>query len=61
MMIRFEQLLHLAAAAALLAAAVGLDPSIAMPLLAAISVGLAVTAGFRAEQTTDGSTSCRLK
>jgi hypothetical protein len=47
MTIRFEQLLHLGAAAVLLAAAVGLDPSIAMPLLAVISVGLAATAGFR--------------
>jgi hypothetical protein len=60
MTIRFEQLLHLGAAAVLLAAADGLDPSIAMPLLAVISVGLAATAGFRAEHTTDGPTSRRL-
>jgi hypothetical protein len=46
MMIRFEQFLHLIAAAVTLAAAIGLDPSIAMPLLAATSVGLAVTTGF---------------
>lgn len=32
MMIRFEQFLHLAAAAVALAAAIGLDPSIAMPV-----------------------------
>jgi phosphotransacetylase len=44
MKISLEQLLHCAAAAANLAAAFGLDPAIAMPLLAAISAGLAVIA-----------------
>ncbi len=46
MKIRLEQLLNLGAAAVNLAAAVGLDPAIAMLLLAAISVGLAVAAGI---------------
>ena len=46
MKIRLEQLLNLGAAALTIAAAVGLDPAVAMPLLAAISVGLAVAAGI---------------
>ncbi|HEX3496586.1 MAG TPA: hypothetical protein VHT02_05345 [Methylocella sp.] len=46
MKIRLEQLLNLVAAAVNLAAAVGLDPAVAMLLLAAISVGLAVAAGI---------------
>jgi hypothetical protein len=46
MKIRLEQLLNLGAAAVTLAAALGLDPAIAMPLLAAISMGLAVAAGI---------------
>jgi hypothetical protein len=43
---RLEQLLNLGAAAVTIAAAGGLDPAIAMPLLAAISVGFAVAAGI---------------
>jgi hypothetical protein len=46
MKIRLEQLLNLGAAAVALAAAYGLDPTVAMLLLAAISVGLAVAAGL---------------
>jgi hypothetical protein len=46
MKIRLEQLLNLGAAAVTLAAAFGLDPAVAMLLLAAISVGLAVAAGL---------------
>jgi hypothetical protein len=46
MKIRLEQLLNLGAAVVTIAAAVGLDPAVAMPLLAAISVGLAVAAGI---------------
>jgi len=46
MKLRLEQLLNLGAATVLLAAAVGLDPAVAMLLLAAISVGLAVAAGI---------------
>jgi hypothetical protein len=46
MKIRLEQLLNLGAAAVTLAAAYGLDPAVAMPLLAAISLGLALAAGF---------------
>jgi hypothetical protein len=45
MKIRLEQLLNLGVAAVTFAAAFGLDPAIAMLLLAAISVGLAVVAG----------------
>jgi hypothetical protein len=43
---RLEQLLNLGAAGVTLAAAAGLDPAVAMPLMAAISVGLAVAAGI---------------
>jgi hypothetical protein len=46
MKIILEQLLNLGAAAVNLAAAFGLDPVVAMLLLAAISVGLAVSAGL---------------
>jgi len=46
MKIRLEQLLNLGAAAVTLAAAFGLDPAVAMLLLAAISMGLAVAAGL---------------
>jgi hypothetical protein len=46
MKIRLEQSLNLGAAAVALAAAYGLDPAVAMLLLAAISVGLAVAAGL---------------
>jgi hypothetical protein len=44
---RLEQLLHLASAAVTLGIAVGLDTSIAMPLLATINIGQAVVAGIR--------------
>jgi hypothetical protein len=43
---RIEQLLNLAAATVTLAAALGLDPFAAAVSLAAISVGLAVSAGL---------------
>jgi hypothetical protein len=43
---RFEQALHLGAAVVTLAAAFGLDPMVAAVLLAAISVGLALSAGI---------------
>jgi hypothetical protein len=43
---RLEQLFNLGAAAVTLATAFGLDPTVAMLLLAAISVGLAVAAGL---------------
>lgn len=46
MKIKLEQLLHFGAAAVTLAAAFGLDPVVAMLLLAAISMGLAVSAGL---------------
>jgi hypothetical protein len=46
MKIRLEQLLNLGAAAVTLAAAFGLDPTVAMLFLAAISLGLAVAAGL---------------
>jgi hypothetical protein len=41
---RLEQLLNLGAAVVSFAAAVGLDPAVAIPLLAAINLGLAVVA-----------------
>jgi hypothetical protein len=41
---RLEQLLNLGAAVVTFAAAVGLDSAVAMPLLAAINLGLAVVA-----------------
>ena len=47
MNVRIEQALHLGAAAVILAEALGLDPMIAAVALAAISVGLAVSAGLR--------------
>ena len=43
---RLEQLLNLGAAAVTLAAAFGLDPLTAGLILAAINVGLAVSAGL---------------
>jgi hypothetical protein len=43
---KLEQLLNLGAAAVTLAAVFGLDPVVAMLLQAAISVGLAVSAGL---------------
>jgi hypothetical protein len=46
MKIRIEQALHVGAAAVTLAAAFGLNPLIAALSLAAISVGLAVSAGL---------------
>jgi hypothetical protein len=46
---RLEQALHLGAAVVTVAAAFGLNPIAAAMLLAAISVGLAVSAGFRTE------------
>jgi hypothetical protein len=46
MKIRFELLLNLAAAAVTIAAEFGIDPLTATLLLAAISVGLAVSAGL---------------
>ncbi len=42
---RLEQALHLGAAAVTLAAAFGLNPTVAAMSLAAISVGLALSAG----------------
>jgi hypothetical protein len=46
MKMRLEQVLHLGAAAVTLAAAIGLDPVTAALSAAAISVGLAVSAGL---------------
>jgi hypothetical protein len=46
MKMRLEQLLNLSAATVTLAAALGLDPMAAALSLAAISVGLAVSAGL---------------
>jgi len=46
MKVKLEQALNLGAAAVTLAAAFGLDPVVAALSLAAISVGLAVTAGL---------------
>jgi hypothetical protein len=46
MKVKLEQALHLSAAAVTVAAAFGLDPMIAALSLAAISVGLAVSAGI---------------
>jgi len=46
MKIRLEKLFHISAAAVTLAAAFGLDPMAAALSLAAISLGLAVSAGL---------------
>jgi hypothetical protein len=46
MKMKLEQLLNLGVAAVTLAAVFGLDPVVAMLLLAAIYVGLAVSAGL---------------
>jgi hypothetical protein len=46
MKIRIEQALHVATAAVTLAAALGLNPFVAALSLAAISVGLAVSAAL---------------
>jgi hypothetical protein len=44
---RLEQVLNLCAASMTLATALGLDPKVAAIFLAAISVGLALSAGLR--------------
>jgi hypothetical protein len=46
MKVKLEQALHLGAAAVTFAAAFGLDPVAAALTLAAISVGLAISAGL---------------